>query len=216
MTSQAGVDRKQERVAAPGPRTCLLALLVLLSLLYLGLRGMGAFLITGDRLKQVDAVVVLGGGGEHRVEEAVRLIKEKYGHWLIITEPGELDPPELGMGSQFFRIQAVELGLSANAILITEKTAASTYEEALAVLHLMESQQFKSVIVVTDPFHTQRTRIIFRRIFDETGLQVRIHPVPGHWYRSTTWFLSIEGWGHTLREYIKLAGYLLGYYRLLE
>jgi uncharacterized SAM-binding protein YcdF (DUF218 family) len=213
MTVQAAAKRR-ERIL--GLRTCLMALLVILSLTYLGLRGLGAFLITGDRLKKVDAVVVLGGGGEHRVAEAVRLIQEKYGSWLIITEPGELDPPEMGMGSQFFRIDAIEMGLSPNAILITEKTAASTYEEALAVLHLMEEKQFQSVIVVTDPFHTQRTRIIFRRLFDETGLQVRVHPVPGHWYRSTTWFLSMEGWGHTVREYVKLVGNLLGYYRTLD
>jgi uncharacterized SAM-binding protein YcdF (DUF218 family) len=197
-------------------RSCLLTFLIFLSLLYMGLRGAGAFLITGDRLKQVDAVVVLGGGGDHRVAEAVRLIQEKYGAWLIITEPGELDPPEMGMGSQFFRQDAIRFGLSPNAILITERTAASTYEEAWAVRHLMETQQFKSVIVVTDPFHTQRTRIIFRGVFDESGLTVRVHPVPNHWYRSTTWFFTPSGWGHTIREYVKLTGYLLGYYKIQD
>jgi uncharacterized SAM-binding protein YcdF (DUF218 family) len=66
------------------------------------------------------------------------------------------------------------------------------------------------VIVVTDPFHTQRTRMIFREVFDGSGRSVRVHPVPGHWYRSGTWFLSVAGWGNTLREYAKMTGYMLG------
>lgn len=194
--------------------SCLPVALVLLLVTYLLLRGLGAFLIIGDRLKTVDAVVVLGGGGEHRVQEAVRLVEEKYGSWLILTEPGQLESG--GMGSDAFRTTAVDAGLSPHAILITEQTSSSTYEEAQAVRHLMEAREMKSVIVVTDPFHTQRTRQIFRDAFRSSGLTVRVHPVPDHWYRSSTWFFSPEGWAHTLREYLKLAGYWAGIYENME
>jgi len=200
---------------APAWRACLLGLLLLLGLLYLGLRGLGAFLITGDPLERGDAVVVLGGGGEHRVEEAVRLVQERYGLWLIVTEPGEVVPGE-GPGSQVFRRVAILAGISPDVILITEKTAANTYQEAEAVLHTMEKHQLKSVIVVTDPFHTQRTRMIFRSVFAGSGMTVRVHPVPNHWYRSTTWFFHLEGWNQTFREYVKMAGFLLGITKTLE
>lgn len=190
-------------------RACLPFVLVFFVLLYLGLRGLGAFLITGDPLKKGDAVVALGGGGEWRVAEAVRLVQERYGQWLVITEPGELEPGA-GLGSRFFQQTAVEAGLSPNAILLTDGVQGSTYDEARAVLHLLEKHHLQSVIVVTDPFHTQRTRMIFREIFDGSGRTVRVHPVPDHWYRSGAWFLSAAGWGNTLREYAKLTGYLLG------
>lgn len=195
--------------------SCALILLLLIGLLYLGLRGLGALLITGDSLERGDAVVVLGGGGEHRVAEAVRLVKERYGLWLIITEPGEKTPGE-GPGSRVFHNVAILEGVSPDVILITERTAQNTYQEAEAVLHTMEKHQLKSIIVVTDPFHTQRTRMIFRDVFSGSGLVVRVHPVPGHWYRSTTWFLSLEGWGHTIREYIKMVGFLVGFTQTLE
>lgn len=195
--------------------TCLLALLVFPGLLYLGLRGLGAYLITGDPLERGDAVVVLGGGGEHRVVEAVRLVQERYGLWLIVTEPGETVPGE-GPGSQVFRNVAILAGISPDVILITEKTAGNTYQEAEAVMHMMEKHKLKSVIVVTDPFHTQRTRMIFRSVFAGSEISVRVHPVPNHWYRSTTWFLHLEGWGHTIREYVKLAGFWLGIARTLD
>lgn len=215
MTIQAAPVRQPAGGSRFGLRTCLLVLLTGLALLYLVLRGLGAFLITGDPLERGDAVVVLGGGGEHRVAEAARLIKERYGMWLIITEPGELVPGQ-GLGSQFFRTTAIEEGISSNVILITEKTSDSTYQEAEAVLHVMEKHQLGSITLVTDPFHTQRTRMIFQQVFEGSGRVVRVHPVPGHWYRSGSWFLSAEGWGHTMREYIKMMGFLLGLYQTLD
>ncbi len=198
-----------------GWRSCLLGLLGALSLVYLGLRGAGAFLITGDPLERGDAVVVLGGGGEERVVEAVRLVQEHYGLWLIVTEPGEMVEGQ-GPGSQVFRNVAILEGISPDVILITEKTAQNTLQEAEAVLGTMQKHQLKSIIVVTDPFHTQRTRMIFHSVFTGSGLTVRVHPVSGHWYRSSTWFLSRAGWGNTLREYVKILGFLTGIYQTLE
>jgi uncharacterized SAM-binding protein YcdF (DUF218 family) len=195
--------------------SCLLALLVTLSLGYLVLRGLGALLIVGDPLKKADAVVALGGGGEWRVIEAVRLIHERYASWLILTEPGEVKPGE-GSGSQYFRTTAVENGLSPFAIQITDGVQHSTHDEALAVLRLMEQNNYKSVIVVTDPFHTMRSRLIFRDVFKGSGRTIRIHPVPNHWYRSGTWFLSEQGWEQTFLEYIKLTGYALRFSKELE
>ena len=96
-----GASRGLSRSRFPW-RSCLLGLLVVLSLGYLALRGAGAFLITGDRLEPGDAVAVLGGGGEDRVVEAVRLVQEGYGRWLVITEPGEMAQGQ-GPGSQVFR-----------------------------------------------------------------------------------------------------------------
>jgi uncharacterized SAM-binding protein YcdF (DUF218 family) len=198
-----------------GPRTCLLVLLVFLSLAYLFLRGLGAFLIYGDRLVKSDAVAVLGGGEDQRVIEAAKLIKQKYGAWLILTEPGP-EAADAKPASAIYRAVALQNGLGPDQILVTSQTASSTYEEARAIHQLMEQRQFKSMIVVTDPFHTERTRLIFRGEFAGSGITVRVHPVPGHWYRSGTWFLSRAGWGQTIREYVKMAGYLLGIYQTLE
>ena len=215
MTGQEGMASRSRTRSTLGCQSCLLGLLLFLSLSYLALRGLGAFLITGDPLERGDAIVVLGGGGEQRVVEAVRLVQERYGLWLIITEPGEVVPGH-GSGSEVFRRVAILEGISPDVILITEKSAGNTYQEAKAVLGTMQKHQLKSITVVTDPFHTQRTRIIFRSVFSGSGLTVRIHPVPDHWYRSSTWFFSITGWENTLREYVKMIGFLTGIQQALD
>jgi uncharacterized SAM-binding protein YcdF (DUF218 family) len=215
MIDQEGpASRGRARLKA-GWKSCLFGLLLFLGLLYLILRGLGAYLISGDPLERGDAVVVLGGGDEQRVAEAVRLVQERYGQWLIITEPGEVVPGE-GPGSQVFRRVAILEGISPDVILITEKTAGNTYQEAEAVLDTMQKHQLKTITVVTDPFHTQRTRLIFRSVFEGSGLTVRVHPVSEHWYRSPTWFLSLAGWENTMREYIKLVGFFTGFHQALE
>ena len=47
----------------------------LLVLAYLVLWAAGAFLVVGDRTQPVDVIVLLSGGDETRLEEAVRLYK---------------------------------------------------------------------------------------------------------------------------------------------
>jgi uncharacterized SAM-binding protein YcdF (DUF218 family) len=210
--SKAG---KEESPGGLGLRSCLLALLVVLALLFVSLRAAGAFLITGDTLKKADVVVPLGGGGDWRVEEAVRLIEEKYAVNMVLTEPGEITPGE-GPASNHFRQVAVDEGLSPNAIIVTDGVQRSTHEEAEALLALMQKHNMNAAIVVTDPFHTQRSRLIFRAVFDGSGRTVRVHPVPNHWYRSSTWFFRVDGWGNTLREYGKLAAFWLGLSGSLE
>lgn len=177
-------------------------------LAYLGLRAAGAYLITGDPLQEADAVVVLGGGDDARVQEGVRLVIDGYAGWLVLTEPGELSPGT-GLGSQVLRSEAIASGLSPNAILVTQQVSSSTADESRAVRALMAEKGFHSVIVVTEPYHTQRTRLIFRRAFTGSDQTVRVYPVQGHWYRSGTWFFHAEGWGHTVREYVKLVELLL-------
>lgn len=207
MQTQRSPALKTARVGF-GLAGCLLAALFFIVVGYVGLRGAGAFLITGDALERADAVVVLGGGDDQRVHAGVDLIQNSYASVLILTEPGELEPGG-GLGSQVFRSVAIESGLPPSAILITDQVASSTAEEAQAVLALMAERGFHSVIVVTEPYHTQRTRLIFRRAFASSGYTARIYPVQGHWFRSNTWFLSAEGWGHALREYAKLALFAL-------
>lgn len=195
--------------------SCFLLALTLLALAYLFLRGMGAFLITGDPLKKADAVVALGGGDAGRVIEAANLIGEQKASWLILTEPGEVKSGQ-GMGSEYFRMEAIDHGLSPYVILVSDTISLSTHDEAQAVLKILNQHQFQSVIVVTEPYHTQRARMIFREVFRGSGKTVRVHPVPDHWYRSGTWFLSFNGWQMTMNEYVKMAGFVLGVYKTLD
>mgnify|MGYP000982336167 FL=1 len=171
--------------------------------------GAGAFLIVSDPVKRSDAVVLLSGGGVERAREAAKIYRDgNVGGMFILTETGYRADGE--RNSHVLYWQVVYAGVPAEYIITTQGRSSSTADEALAVRQTMEKLGLKSCIVVTDPYHTMRTRLIFRQALRGSDIRVRVHPASGHWYRADRWFLSWRGWQTTLLEYAKLAAYLVG------
>jgi len=184
-------------------------LLILIGIV--GLWAMGGLLIVADRLQQADAIVVLSGGDDERIKYAARLYQNGYGRYLVLTETG-ISYPGNPMPATARAINlAVDQGVPEELILTPEVVVKSTADEAQTVRKTAEASDFSKLIVVTDPYHTFRTRLIFRWIFRESGIKVMVHPVSGHWYDSLTWFLSPEGWKTTLSEYVKTIGFIIGF-----
>lgn len=211
------MNHRLEQPARParGCRSCLLILFVLpilLGLAYLALRGLGAYLIVADPLERSEAVVVLSGGGVPRLEEAGRLYKEEMVDKFILTETGNMLAGYDQTYSYNEKLIILDMDIPPTAIFITEEHAKNTYAEAVAVKDLMQKNRFRSAVVITDPYHTRRARLIFREVFAGSEMTVRIWPVTSHWYKSSTWFLRPAGWSATISEYIRLAANRLGIY----
>lgn len=177
---------------------------------YLFLRAAGAYLIIADDLIPVDAIIIMGGGNEGRMDEALELYREKYARIVILTETGERIEEFDYLQSFDLRIQLLNNGVPSGNILITDTEVTSTLEEAQAVKQLLERRQFSSAIIVTDPYHTKRTSIIFKDVFSEKDIRLYFRPVNPSWYNSRTWFLTADGWKFTILEYVKLLAYKLG------
>lgn len=178
---------------------------------YIILRGAGAFLIVADELEPAKAIIVLSGGDETRMREALDLYEEGYANIIVLTETGrELENLDV-LHSFDMRIQLMNNGIPSGNILITENIVGSTVDEAVAVKNLLTNRQFNSAIIVTDPYHTKRAAIIFRDVFGDSPINLMIRPVSGSWFTSRAWYLSIRGWQFTTLEYIKLVGYRLGF-----
>ncbi|MCD4752521.1 MAG: YdcF family protein [Anaerolineaceae bacterium] len=172
---------------------------------------LGRFLLVSDSLQPVDVVIALGGDSNlDRLEMAVELYHEGLADALIITETTAISYTGQ-QESLYLRNQAVALGVPENAIFVTEVEATSTWDEGRAVRKLMLQKDWTSCIAVTDPYHTRRVKIAFTQDFKAHDLNVSVVYTPDHWYRPSTWFLSVEGRKTTLLEYIKLFGQLFGF-----
>jgi uncharacterized SAM-binding protein YcdF (DUF218 family) len=182
----------------------LVAALITLNLILIAL---GSLLIIADPLEPAQVVVVLAGGLGDRVEEAVRILRERNAQRLVLTHPEpELDGESLSQRQS----DALQIGVSSQDILVTGVHGNSTYAEAVELRRFLEERGLMSALVVTDPFHSFRTRLIFRDVFRGSSVDINIRPVRGHWYRSTTWWTTPAGWQATVSEYIKLFAYLAG------
>lgn len=169
---------------------------------FLALWGAGGFLVIADPLEKADAVVVLGGG-EGRLEYAVELYRKGYAGAVIITDTGLK-----GIRSADER-EAWRQNVAESDVWLAPGSARNTIDEARTVRRLVEDKKVKSLIIVTDGFHTQRTRLIFNREVGSGGIKIIVRPVPGHWYKSTTWWLSWAGWRETVSEIVKIVLYVV-------
>ena len=183
----------------------LLALALLVVLSPLVLRGIGRLLTSADTLENADMAVALSGDTGDRVSEAALLMRDSYVDGIIITYTNEEACDAL------FN-EAVKKEISGGKIYTTYATVSNTVDEAKAVRDLTDERTWDSLIVITDPFHALRTRIIFRDIFQDTGVKIQVRTVADHWYQANTWWKTTEGVNLTIQEYLKIFLYYFGRY----
>lgn len=206
-------ERSSRRSCLGSAGKFLLVLIIIVGVIpaaYLALWGMGGLLVVADPLEKASAIAVLSGNEKVRFTETLRLLRDGYAPLVVLTETANMPGGGNSLNLVDKILMAREMGIASEAILVTKSTATSTRDESLAILAVAQQRKFKSIIVVTDPYHCFRARLLFRSAFAGSGIKVIVRPARNHWYKSSTWMLSSEGWRATVSEYIKLLGILIG------
>lgn len=143
---------------------------------------------------KADGIVVMTGG-QSRIKEAARLLKDGYGQRLLIsgvnTQTGQSDLIRLtGLDRQTFNC-CVDLGYTA---LNTIGNAAETQTWAAA-------HGYRSLIVVTSNYHMPRTLVELSRITPEVSLIP--HTVTPMAFDTEAWWLSPVTMRNLVAEYVK-------------
>ena len=174
----------------------------------------GRFLVVEDPLPPAgapaDAVVPLAGSGE-RAPHAAQLQQAGYAHWFVATNMPLNIPGIRATYGELVRREAILQGVPPEQILIAPGTVETTWEEALALRQLVEAQNWHSLLVVTDPYHTRRARLCFQQAFRDTGVAIAVRAIEGSTYDPEAWWKSTGGQRDTWTEYLKLALHLVGY-----
>ena len=124
------------------------------------LSWLGRFLVVTDPLRPVDALVVLGGGGRHRIEEGARLAVAGLAPWLVVTNTRMSWPGVRASYAELMAQEALWQGVPAQRLLDAPGLVTTTVEEAQAVRALAAERGWRSLLVVTDPWHTRRARTL--------------------------------------------------------
>jgi uncharacterized SAM-binding protein YcdF (DUF218 family) len=170
--------------------------------------------VVNDPVAKADAIVVLGGGVDTRPFTAAKLYRAGVAP-LILYMNVRLSPAEkLGIvlpeGEETRRI-LLSSSVPAGAMLAIGTNVASTYDESLAVRSWGLSRSAKSIVIVTDVFHTRRARWVFEKQLRGTGLQVFIQGATTLDYGTTNWWQHEQGVIDFQNEVIKYF-----YYRLVH
>lgn len=115
---------------------------------------------------KADAVVVLGGGsGPGRLHKAITLYDTGLVKQLILVE-GYNDK----WSWDFKRLGTINEMKQIKYMIVTGSS--STETDAKLSLEQCRQLGIKSIIAVTDPYHSRRTSITFNRVYADSGIAV--------------------------------------------
>jgi len=176
------------------------ALVLLLVLLLWTVSGAGfavatAWLMRGDPPVPSDLLVVLGGGSEERVQTALDLYRARMAPTLLMTADGYP-----GAEINYF----VSHGVPRSALMPPPRRSKSTYEDALCIKEVIAAHDFKSILVVTSPYHCRRSRLIIGRVLSGLGVRVTVTPSVSLYMDADHWWRSHQGWITVAWEYPKI------------
>ncbi len=156
-----------------------------------------------DQARRVDAIVVMGAAqydGTPSPQLAARLdhVVELWGQGLaplVVVTGGNLP------GDRFTEAEAsadylIDAGVPADAIL-SEDEAHNSYDSLVGVRDLLVSQGLTRVLLVSDPFHSLRIRLVAQ----ELGLVAYVSPTPTS---------TVTGGRNVAKEMKEAAGIALG------
>ncbi len=108
-----------------------------------------------DAPRKVDAIVVLGGGGNDRVTKGLKLASEGYAPTLLISTPYP--------SACRYRIPRI-------SVICFQPSPETTQGEARYVANLASERHWRQIIVVSGTAQTLRARLRFDRCYHGTAL----------------------------------------------
>src|SRR5271167_1849654 len=160
-----------------------------------------------DQSRPADAIVVLGAAEyagrpspvyRARLEHAYELFERGMAP-LIITTGGAGKDPKFSEG-QVGRDYLEKLGVP-DVNLIAETQADDTEQSALRVAVILQANELKTALLVSDAYHLYRAK----RMMEQDGIKVYISPRPGS-VPKTAW----GRWLAAVREAFSYTLYRLG------
>jgi uncharacterized SAM-binding protein YcdF (DUF218 family) len=160
----------------------------------------GKLIYKKDELKPVDVIVVLAGEDNERVEYAVYLFREGWAKKDRIIMAGGPAVWKYSWAS-LMKEHAEHLGVPGKDILLEDKSR-TTEEDAIYTKEILREGGYKSLILVTSPYHSKRAAVIFRKVL---GKEIKILSAPAEdsWFRFSDWWKRRRDRAAVFNEYSK-------------
>jgi uncharacterized SAM-binding protein YcdF (DUF218 family) len=195
--------------------------LLIFLLVWSGLAWVAAkALIVQAELPQADALVVLSGSSNYieRTQAAAELFMAGRAPKIILTN----DNQQSGWSSAeqrnplFEELEFAELlraGVPPDKVERLAQVVTSTYDEAVLAREYALAQGLRSIIVVTSAYHSRRALWTWRRVFQDSGIEIGLSTAPTGEQSPVPfgWWWHPRGWVMVAAEYPKLIYYWLRY-----
>ncbi len=144
-----------------------------------------------------DAIIVLSGDGETRLEVALQLVMQRAAKHVVVS--GGLDDPPHSLNAQNMRWFLIEHGLAPDRI-IEEPNSLDTRQQAVNVVKITEREKWKKLLLIASPYHLPRAYLTFLKVLQERNLEVGLVAVPAS---QTKWWANPNGADRTRLELLE-------------
>lgn len=170
------------------------------------LNKLADFLVVRDPLEKADVIIVLGGDSNgERLAGAIELYEQGYAGRLLLSGGPVMWRLTY---ADWMKKQALAADVPAGAILLQDRSR-STLDDARFSLPIVQAHRFKSVILVTSPYHTRRASRVFKKMYAPVGIKIIVYPVKITEFRPQGWWTRHEDTAFVVWEYVSLVLYFL-------
>jgi uncharacterized SAM-binding protein YcdF (DUF218 family) len=171
------------------------------------------WLDVGRMPHEADDVLILGGGENTRPFVAASLYKAGLARKILVTEDAVLPQHVDSFLPPFHEVNRnvlVNRGVPAADFAFLPASAENTYDEAVALAAFLKGKPTARVLVVTDDYHTRRSRWVFDRVLGRQADRLSFVSAPSidtsdGWWRDEETFVAL------VTEFPKYAFYILYY-----
>ena len=180
-------------------------------MLVLGFLNAGNFLAAPAQAPvKADLLVALGGDNGGRADRVLELYRKGFAPKVLLTGPegghSKTRPTYLHWRARYL----IDAGIPEKDLLYDRRSATS-WEEAVNTLRLMQSMKLDRVLVVSDPPHMRRLSWVWGKVFEGSGKEFTlVESAMEKWDADHWWRTSLNA-QFVFGEYIKLAYYLVQY-----
>ena len=172
------------------------------------LNEVSKFLVHSDTLEPAEAIIVLSGSSTgNRIEAGVILFQKGLGKIIIIS--GEKIYPGYHTHS-LMKNHAINLGVPADKIIASGiEGEISTWGEGIHNLKKLKENKFKSFILVTSAFHTNRAHAVYKKLINQLGYDFKfmVYPAKDNRIPINDWWKSRTGRKHIFLEYLSTLNF---------
>lgn len=170
------------------------------------------WLDVGVTPEKSDYVMVLPGGADNRPFVAVAMIHAGLAN-EILTAQTETDPANdeglVPTTDVMIRRILTRRGIRDEQIHILPGKSSSTWTDALALRTFMQTHPHSTVAIVTDGYHTRRSRWVFHRVLGPEATRIFFISAVTDDVSPDRWWKSEAGLTIYLSEFCKFAIYIL-------
>jgi len=168
----------------------------------------------GDPPRRVDYVMALPGDSERRPFVAAAMANVGFADKLLIPKtvpsPAVCDgivPPTFEVTRRIYDVR----GISEDRVIVLDGETRSTVNDLDLLGEQLNKHPAATVGIVTNAFHTRRTRWTVRRRLPQHAERITVISAPNPGFEAATWWRSDKGFILVTSEYLKLAYYWFAY-----